>query len=93
MTQLQRKKEAQALLEEEEAKLSGKPKQKGPAPKKVTRAQIEVQKQKEEQIRKSAEKERQKEDELSNDFMGENPNQAMAEILRNEGKYQTWHDC
>ena len=72
------------MLEEEESKVSGKSQQKGPSSK-VTRAQIEYQKQKEVQVQRAAEKERQKEAEKLEDFVGENPNQAMADHLANEG--------
>jgi len=84
LTQIQRKKEAQAMLEEEEANVSGKSQQKGKSSK-VTRAQIEYQKQKDVQIQRAAEKERQKETEQLKDFVVENPNQAMADHLANEG--------
>ena len=85
LAQLQRKKDAKELLDEEEKTTSGKSKQKVAAPK-LTRAQIEYQKQKEEQLRQAAEKEKEKEAEMSNDFVGENPNQAMADLIANEGK-------
>ena len=87
MAQLERKKEAKALLEEEESKTSGRSKPSKAPASKVTRAQIEHQKQREEQTRKAAEKEIQKEADLSNNFVGENPNQMMADLLANEGSY------
>ena len=74
------------MLEEEEANVSGKSQQKGKSSK-VTRAQIEYQKQKDVQIQRAAEKERQKETEQLKDFVVENPNQAMADHLANEGYY------
>ena len=84
LAELQRKREARALLEQEESKLQGKSKTASAAPK-VTRAQIEVQKQREAQIQKEAQEQMQKEKETSSDFAGENPNLAMAAHLAQEG--------
>ena len=82
--ELQRKKELKALLEKEDASLGGKSKSAAPVAK-VTRAQIEAQKQKELQLRQSEEATKKKEEEAMNDFAGENPNRSMAEHLEKEG--------
>eukprot|EP00112_Aurelia_sp_Birch-Aquarium-sp1_P011330 Seg2382.3 transcript_id=Seg2382.3/GoldUCD/mRNA.D3Y31 product="Coiled-coil domain-containing protein 124" protein_id=Seg2382.3/GoldUCD/D3Y31 len=84
LAELQRKKEAKALLEQEESKLQGKSKTASPAPK-ITRAQIEAQRQRDAQLQRQAQEQRQKETEKSPEFAGENPNLAMAAHLAQEG--------